>query len=153
QPACLDQCFSFGPEPRGFSGGMPQFGRICAKECAIKTGLRRRSSRRLNMMARRNPVRAPRNPSVIERLLNVRRPCPARTNPVYAIAPVQKIARTFMGPHTSAGFPRQPAKYRSSILGSLKFALDPHHFGRAGPSLAIDTPFPLAFIQHVVQLL
>src|SRR5258706_15093128 len=37
-------------------------------ECAIKTGLWRRFSRRVNMIARRNPARAPRNPSVIERL-------------------------------------------------------------------------------------
>jgi len=48
------------------------------------------------MTARRNPVKAPRNPSVIERLLNVRRPWPVRRNPVYAIVTVHKIARTFM---------------------------------------------------------
>jgi hypothetical protein len=92
-----------GPESR-FSGGLAQFGRICAMEREIKAGLRRRSSRRVNMMARRNPVRAPRNPSVIERLLKVRRPWPVRRNPVYAITTVQTIARTFTGPHTPAGF-------------------------------------------------
>ena len=92
-----------GPESR-FSGGLAQFGRICAMEREIKAGLRRRSSRRVNMMARRNPARAPRNPSVIERLLKVRRPWPVRRNPVYAITTVQTIARTFTGPHTPAGF-------------------------------------------------
>ena len=92
-----------GPESR-FSGRLAQFGRICAMEREIKAGLRRRSSRRVNMMARRNPPRAPRNPSVIERLLKVRRPWPVRRNPVYAITTVQTIARTFTGPHTSAGF-------------------------------------------------
>ena len=56
------------------------------------------------MMARRNPARAPRNPSVMERLLKVRRPWPVRRNPVYAITAVQTIARTFTGPHTPAGF-------------------------------------------------
>jgi hypothetical protein len=99
----LRRTLYLGPESR-FSGGLAQFGRICAMECAIKAGLRRRSSRRVNMMARRNPARAPRNPSVIERLLKVRRPWPVRRNPVYAITTVQTIARTFMGPHTSAGF-------------------------------------------------
>ena len=92
-----------GPESR-FSGGLAQFVRICAMECEIKAGLRRRSSRRVNMMARRNPARAPRNPSIVERLLKVRRPWPVRRNPVYAITTVQTIARTFTGPHTSAGF-------------------------------------------------
>jgi hypothetical protein len=94
-----------GPESR-FSGGFAQFGRICAMEREIKAGLRRRSSRRVNMMARRNPARAPRTPSVIERLLKVRRPWPVRRNPVYAITTVQTIARTFTGSHTPAGFPR-----------------------------------------------
>jgi hypothetical protein len=92
-----------GPESR-FSGGLAQFGRICAMEREIKAGLRRRSSRRVNMMARRNPARAPRNPSVIERLLKVRRPWPVRRNPVYARTTVQTIARTFTGPHTPTGF-------------------------------------------------
>lgn len=50
------------------------------------------------MILRKNPVKAPRNASVIERLLKVRRPWPVRRNPVYAIATVQRIARTFMGP-------------------------------------------------------
>jgi hypothetical protein len=56
------------------------------------------------MTARRNPAKAPRNPSVIERLLKVRRPWPVRRNPVYAIATVQKNARTFIVPHTSKAF-------------------------------------------------
>jgi len=50
------------------------------------------------MTARREPVKAPRKPSVIERLLNVRRPWPVRRNPVYAIVAVHKIARTFKKP-------------------------------------------------------
>jgi hypothetical protein len=70
----------------------------------MKTGLRRRFSRRENMMASKNPVRAPSDPSVIEKELKVRRPWPVRRTPVYAIATVQKIPRIFMGPHTSAGF-------------------------------------------------
>ena len=52
------------------------------------------------MIARKNPVRAPRNASVIERLLKVRSPWPVRRNPVYAIATVQRIMRTgYMGNH------------------------------------------------------
>ena len=43
-------------------------------ECAIKAGLCRRFSRRVNMIARKNPVKAPRKASVIERLLKVRSP-------------------------------------------------------------------------------
>src|SRR5258707_14464682 len=79
---------------------MPQFGIICAMECATKAGLCRRLSRRVNMIARKNPVKAPRNASVIERLLNGRSPWPVRMNPVYAIATVQRIARTEnMGDH------------------------------------------------------
>jgi hypothetical protein len=46
------------------------------------------------MIARKNPVKAPRNASVIERLLNVRSPWLVRMNPVYAIAIVQRIRRT-----------------------------------------------------------
>jgi len=46
------------------------------------------------MIARKNPVKAPRNASVIERLLNVRSPWLVRMNPVYAIANVQRITRT-----------------------------------------------------------
>jgi hypothetical protein len=72
-------------------------------ECAMKAGLRRRLCLRVNIMARRNPVRAPRNPSVIERLFKVRRPWPVSRNPVYAIAPVQKIPRSFMGFSDLAG--------------------------------------------------
>src|ERR1700746_1087824 len=69
-------------------------------ECATKAGLCRRLSRRVNMTARKNPVKAPRNASVIERLLNVRSPWLVRMNPVYAMARVQRIARTEnMGDH------------------------------------------------------
>jgi len=69
-------------------------------ECATKAGLCRRLSRRANMIARKNPVKAPRNASVIERLLNGRSPWPVRMNPVYAIATVQRITRTEnMGHH------------------------------------------------------
>ena len=46
------------------------------------------------MMARKKPVKAPRKASVTERLLNVRRPWLVRMNPVYAMATVQRIART-----------------------------------------------------------
>jgi hypothetical protein len=52
------------------------------------------------MMASKNPVNAPRNASVIERLLNVRSPWLVRMNPVYAIVAVQRITRTpNMGDH------------------------------------------------------
>ncbi len=46
------------------------------------------------MIARKNPVKAPRNASVIERLLKVWGPWLVRMNPVYAIASVQRIMRT-----------------------------------------------------------
>src|SRR5580658_2286295 len=88
-----DQRFSFGREPR-FSWDVSQSGKICAMEYATKAGLCRRLSRRVNMMARKNPVKAPRNASVIERPLNVRSPWLVRINPVYAIAAVQRITRT-----------------------------------------------------------
>jgi len=95
-------------------------------ESEIKAGLRRRSSRRVNMMARRNPARAPRNPSVIERLLKVRRPWPVRRNPVYAITTVQTIARTFTGPHTSAGFSKVIALClpRHTYITSAQLAME-----------------------------
>src|SRR5579864_1880319 len=100
-PACLDQRFGFGCEPR-FSRDIPQFGKICSMEYVIKAGLCRRFSRRVNMIATKNPVKAPRNASVIERLLKVRSPWPVRRNPVYAIATVQRITRTgCMGDHLS----------------------------------------------------
>ena len=95
----MDQRFGFGREPR-CSRDMPQFGKICAMEYATKAGLCRRLSRRVNMIARKNPVKAPRNASVIERLLKVRSPWPARRNQVYAMATVQRITRTEnMGDH------------------------------------------------------
>lgn len=69
-------------------------------ECATKAGLCRRLSRRVNMIASKNPVKAPKNASVIERLLNGPSLWPVRMNPVYAIAPVQRIMRTQnMGVH------------------------------------------------------
>jgi hypothetical protein len=92
-------------------------------EREIKAGLRRRSSRRVNMMARRNPARAPRNPSVMERLLNVRRPWPVSRNPVYAITTVQTIARTFTGPHIPAGF--------SKIISAVPPPAHLHYFRSA----------------------
>jgi hypothetical protein len=93
RPACLDQRFGFGCEPR-FSEDMPQFGKICSTEYVIKAGLCRRFSRRVNMIETKNPVKAPRNASVIERLLKVRSPWPVRRNPLYAIATVHRITRT-----------------------------------------------------------
>src|SRR4029077_5641605 len=95
------QRFNFGSEP-GFSRDFPQFGKICSMEYATKAGLRRRLSRKGNMIARKNPGKAPRRPSVNERLLKARSPWPVRRNPVYAIAAVQRITRTgFMADHLS----------------------------------------------------
>jgi hypothetical protein len=85
-----DQLFPFRCEPRSLGEA---HGRRSAMEYVIKAALRRRLSRRVNMMARRNPVKAPSNPSVMERLLNVRRPWPVKRNPVYAIVTVHTIAR------------------------------------------------------------
>jgi hypothetical protein len=85
-------------------------------EYAIKAGLCRRLWRRVNMTARRDPVKAPRNPSVIERLLNVRRPWPVRMNPVYAIVTVHKIARTFIVPHISVEWPCARREFLSCWL-------------------------------------
>ena len=48
------------------------------------------------MIARRIPVRAPSNASLIERLLKDGLPFPPNRNPVYAMATVQETARTFM---------------------------------------------------------
>jgi hypothetical protein len=99
QPACWDQRLGFGCEPRS-SRDMPQFGKICSMEYATKAGLCRRLARRVNMIASKNPVKAPSNASVIERLLKVRSPWPVRRNPVYAILAVQRITRTgCMGDH------------------------------------------------------
>ena len=75
---CWDQRSDFGCESRD----VPQSGNICAMECATKAGLCRRLSRRVNMIARKNPVKAPRNASVADRLLNVRSPWLVRINPV-----------------------------------------------------------------------
>jgi hypothetical protein len=55
------------------------------------------------MTARRNPVKAPRNPSVIERRLKLRGPWPVRRNPVYAIVSVHKVTRTLIGHLTALG--------------------------------------------------
>jgi hypothetical protein len=86
-----DQLFPFRCEPRSLSEAQ---GRMSAMGYVMKAPLRRRLSRRVNMTARRNPVKAPSNPSVMERLLNVRRPWPVKRNPVYAIVTVHTIART-----------------------------------------------------------
>src|SRR5437660_7468774 len=50
----------------------------------------------MNMIARRIPVRAPSNASLIERLSKDGLPVPPNRNPVYARATVQETARTFM---------------------------------------------------------
>jgi hypothetical protein len=99
----LDQRLGSASEPR-FWLGMPQFGNSCSMEYVTKAGLCRRLDRRVNIIASKNPTKAPRNASVIERLLKVRRPWPVRRNPVYAMATVQKIARPFMPSHLG-GFP------------------------------------------------
>jgi hypothetical protein len=110
--ARLDQRFGFGCEPR-FSRDMSQFGKICSMEYAAKAGLCRRLSRRVNMIASKHPVKAPRNASVIERLLNVRSPWPVRRNPVYAIATVQRNTRTGCMGITSPAQPSKRADMRS----------------------------------------
>jgi len=86
-----DQLFPFRCETRPLWEAQ---GRMSAMGYVMKAPLRRRLSRRVNMMASRNPVKAPSNPSVMERLLNVRRPWPVKRNPVYAIVIVHTIART-----------------------------------------------------------
>jgi hypothetical protein len=97
----LDQRLGFGCESR-FSLGMPQSGKTCSMEYATKTGLCRRLSRRVNIIASKHPVKAPSNASVIDRLLKDRSPWPVRRNPSYAIVPVQRIRRTaYMGDHLS----------------------------------------------------
>src|SRR5256885_16334570 len=74
-----------------------------------KAGLCRRLSRRVNITASRNPVKAPRNASEIERLLKVRRPWPVRRNPAQARVTVQKIARLFKA-FTARSIPNINAK-------------------------------------------
>ena len=99
---CLDQRFGFGCESR-FSRDMSKSGKISSMEYAAKAGLCRRLSRRVNITASNHPVKAPRNASVIERLLKVRSPWPVRRNPVYAMATVQRITRTgCIGDHSTA---------------------------------------------------
>lgn len=78
---------------RRFSGEAQ--GRMSSIEYVTNPPLRRRLSRRVNMTARRNPVKAPSKPSVIERLSNVRRPWPVKMKPAYPIVAVHKIARIF----------------------------------------------------------
>jgi hypothetical protein len=63
-------------------------------EGATKAALRCRFSRSVNMMARSNPVNAPRHASVIERLLKVRSPWPVNRNPVYAMVEGHRITRS-----------------------------------------------------------
>jgi hypothetical protein len=116
---CLDQRFGFGCEPR-FSRDMSQFGKICSMEYAAKAGLCRRLSRRVNMIASKHPVKAPRNASVIERLLKVRSPWPVRRNPVYAIATVQRITRTGCTGITSTAEPGKRADMRSGLRSGRK---------------------------------
>ena len=98
---------------------MSQSGKNCAKECAMKAGLLRRFSRIANMRASKNPASAPRNPSVSERVLKVRSPCPVRINPMYAITVVQKIARTSMGEVT----PQLKSQYCPKKLVPVKDVL------------------------------
>lgn len=75
-------------------------------------------------MARSNPVKAPRNPSVTERLLKVRRPRPVSRNPEYAIAPVQKIPRSFMGFSNLAGIHNLVTKWLAALnLKSISILL------------------------------
>lgn len=66
------------------------------------------------MIASKHPVKAPRNASVIERLLKVRSPWPVRRNAVYAIATVQRITRTGCMGITSTA---QPAKRADMCSG------------------------------------
>ena len=77
----LNQRLGFGSELSSFLD-MPQFGNNCSIGYVTKAGLFRRLSRRVNIIASKNPVKAPRNASVTERLLKVRRPWPVRRNPV-----------------------------------------------------------------------
>jgi hypothetical protein len=79
------------------------------------------------MTARINPVRAPSNPSVIESVLNVRRPWPLRRNPVHAIIPVHKTARTFIAAHIREQWKivSQTALYPASSL--LLASAEPSH--------------------------
>ncbi len=75
-------------------------------------------------MARSNPVKAPRNPSVTERRLKVRRPRPVSRNPEYAIAPVQKIPRSFMGFSNLAGIHNLVTKWLAALnLKSISILL------------------------------
>src|SRR6202158_5907551 len=90
---------------------MSQFGKICSMVYAMKAGLCRRLSRRVNMIASKNPVKAARNASEIERLLKVRSPWPVRRNPVYAIAAVQRMTRPFIALHLG-GISNIVAKWR-----------------------------------------
>src|ERR1051326_8981040 len=87
------QRFGFGCELR-FSLDRPQCGKISSMEYVTKADLCRRLSRRMNMIASKNPVTAPRHASEMDRRLKVRRPWPVRRNPVYAISTVQRIMRS-----------------------------------------------------------
>jgi len=122
----LDQRLGFGCESR-FSLGMPQSGKTCSMEYATKTGLCRRLSRRVNIIASKHPVKAPSNASVIDRLLKDRSPWPVRRNPVYAIVPVQRISRT---------------AYMEDYLSMNKYCRNPpsgnERFSRSTESMATD---------------
>lgn len=113
---------------------MPQFGKICSLEYVIKAGLCRRLCRRVNMIASRNPVKAPRNASEIERLLKVRSPWPVRRNPAYAIATVQRIARTgCMGNYLSMNKYCHNSRLRVSIHSRpIQNGFQPHSRSAAG---------------------
>jgi len=146
-----DQLFPFRCEPLSLGGG---HGRMSAIEYVIKTALRRRLSRRVNMTARRNPVKAPSKPSVMERLLNVRRPWPVKRNPVYAIVTVHTIARTRISDlpfrwnsqlalsdaSCSGNIPLGPFCASSEDLFPGSFP-DPPHLARCAPR-SHDAPLP-----------
>src|ERR1051326_3157830 len=88
-----DQRFGSRGELR-FSLDRPQCGKISSMEYVTKADLCRRLSRSMKLIASKNPVKAPRHASEIERRLKVRSPWPVRRNPVYAISTVQRITRT-----------------------------------------------------------
>src|ERR1700687_3669533 len=73
------------------------------------------------MIARKKPVKAPRNASVIERLLKVRSPWPVRRNPVYAIATVQRITRKgcMEAPLDEQILPLTPENFIASMTASV----------------------------------
>lgn len=95
KPVRLGRCSAVGAGPL-LSVSLAQSGNISSIEYVMNADLCRRLSRSVNMIASKNPVKAPKNASVIERLLKFRKACPVKRNPVYAIAGVQKISRVFV---------------------------------------------------------